>query len=126
MQLLEVHAITGLLGVLIESAFNAKKITNPDENFSLLLGFNEINWIINESFIVAYSYMKLETAVFNESLKKALRITLGFIFVPFAKLRINIGVLRVQFNVTNNEQISFAHSLAFIPWGFAEVRKATY
>jgi hypothetical protein len=43
------HAFTGFFGSLIENVFIAKSISNPSENWSILLGLNEANWIFHES-----------------------------------------------------------------------------
>lgn len=43
------HAFTGFFGSLLENIFLAKKVSNPTENWAILLGLNEINWIIFEA-----------------------------------------------------------------------------
>lgn len=43
------HAITGFLGSLCENIFLAKQISDPNENWAVLLGLNELNWVIFES-----------------------------------------------------------------------------
>ena len=43
------------------------------------------------------------------------------LFIPFAVFRIQIGVLRVAYNMTGNAAISLAHAYAFIFWGIADL-----
>ena len=50
-----------------------------------------------------------------------LRRVMMFLFAGFAAFRINIGLLRVQYNVTGNIWISQAHAFAFMWWGAAEL-----
>ncbi|KAJ3317017.1 hypothetical protein HDV06_002207 [Boothiomyces sp. JEL0866] len=116
-----VHGITGLLGTLVENSFIAKTISNPEENWGLLLGLNEINWILHESTTVLYSMLKLETIVTNSRHKLYLRIFMTMCFVAFAACRMNIGYHRVQDDTTGNFVIAKAHSYAFIVWGTADL-----
>jgi hypothetical protein len=115
------HAITGFLGTLTENTFIAKSITAPTENWSVLLGLNEINWIICESSTVAYSIMKLIPILPTEQHKKILAGVMGLLFVGFSSFRIQIGVLRAGGNTLGNAGISKAHSDAFLWWGVADL-----
>ncbi|KAJ3258150.1 hypothetical protein HK103_003968 [Boothiomyces macroporosus] len=116
-----VHGITGMLGTFIENCFIAKTISNPGENWGMLLGINEINWILHESTTVLYSLLKLETIVSNRAQKLAIRGVMGACFVAFAACRINIGYHRVQDDTTMDPVIARAHSYAFIVWGTADL-----
>ncbi|KAJ3220919.1 hypothetical protein HK099_003904 [Clydaea vesicula] len=115
------HGITGLLGTLVETFYIAKKVSHPTEVWSILLGLNEINWIINEASTVVYSVIKLEAGISSPVVKKSIRIFLAVLFVAFAALRSNIGYLRVRDDKTMNPDIAKAHSFAFISWGVAEL-----
>lgn len=115
------HGITGMLGVFVENFFIAKAISSPDENWGLLLGFNEINWVLHDSSTVYYLLVKLEVNVSLEFMKKVLRGVMAMLFVVFAIFRIIIGIDRVRFNTTYNAQIARDHSYAFIIWGVADV-----
>ncbi|KAJ3322859.1 hypothetical protein HDV06_002720 [Boothiomyces sp. JEL0866] len=116
-----VHGIAGLLGTFIENCFIAKKLSDPFENWALLLGINEINWILHESTTVLYSLLKLELIVFSNLYKKVLRGVMFVLFLAFAGCRINIGINRVRDNTTMNFAIAQAHSYAFLVWGISDI-----
>jgi uncharacterized membrane protein len=114
------HGLSGLIGIFVETAFGAHKQCQISSNVAILLGLNEICWIINESSSVLYSYLKCRSVI---PLKYTKFIEAYFIslFIGFFGCRINIGVLRVKHNVINSLTISEAHSFAFIFWGLADV-----
>ncbi|KAJ3275840.1 hypothetical protein HDV01_006706 [Terramyces sp. JEL0728] len=116
-----VHGVCGLLGTFIENCFIAKTISNPGENWGILLGINEINWILHESTTVLYSMLKLETIVTNNIQKLVLRVFMVACFVAFSACRINIGYHRVKDDTTMNLEIAKAHSYAFIVWGTSDL-----
>ncbi|KAJ3275842.1 hypothetical protein HDV01_006708 [Terramyces sp. JEL0728] len=116
-----VHGITGFLGTFIENCFIAKKVSDPNENWAVLLGMNEINWILHESTTVLFSLLKLELIVFSRFYRKILRGVMLVCFVAFASCRINIGVDRVRDNTTMNFAIAQAHSYAFLVWGISDL-----
>ncbi|KAJ3150446.1 hypothetical protein HDU86_006618 [Geranomyces michiganensis] len=112
---------TGFSGTMMETAYIANTLSGSSRNVALLLGFNEINWILHESLTVYYSLRKTEIVLTNERFRKILRIVMGVLAVGFAGFRINIGRLRVRDNTTGNAAISEAHSWAFILWGLADL-----
>jgi hypothetical protein len=65
--------------------------------------------------------MKLEAVIIREKVKMIVRGVMGVLFVGFTVFRIQIGVLRVQYNTTGNALIAEAHSNAFIFWGLADL-----
>ncbi|TPX53443.1 hypothetical protein PhCBS80983_g06290 [Powellomyces hirtus] len=115
------QGLSGFLGTIIETAYIANTLCGKTRNVALLLGFNEINWIIHESATVYYSLKKIELVINSENYRKYLRIFMAVLLVGFAGLRINIGRLRVRDNATGNDAISEAHSWAFIIWGIADI-----
>jgi hypothetical protein len=115
------HAVTGFFGTMIENVFIAKKMCCMNENWAILSGLNEINWIIHETTTVVYTQVKLETVIMNQRIKTVLRSLMCLLFVGFLIFRIQIGVLRVQYNTTGNSLIGEAHSNAFIFWGLADL-----
>ncbi|KAJ3258149.1 hypothetical protein HK103_003967 [Boothiomyces macroporosus] len=116
-----VHAVTGMLGTFIENSFIAKTVSNPTENWAILLGLNEVNWILHESGTVLYSLLKLEVIVSHSKYKQVLRIIMMICFVAFAICRVNIGYHRVKDDTTMNPEIAKAHSYAFLVWGIADL-----
>jgi hypothetical protein len=120
-KVLLIHGISGFFGTMIENAFIAKKMCCAEENWAILLGLNEICWIFHESSTVFYSLMKLEAVITREKARMIVRGVLGVLFFGFAAFRIQIGVLRVQYNTTGNALIGEAHSNAFIFWGLADL-----
>jgi hypothetical protein len=120
-KILLAHGVSGFFGTMIENTFIAKKMCCPSENWAILLGLNEICWIVHESTTVVYSLMKLEAVVTNLRVRNAVRGIMGVLFVGFTVFRIQIGVLRVQYNTTGNALIGEVHSNAFIFWGIADL-----
>jgi hypothetical protein len=120
-QIVFAHAISGILGTAIENIYIAKQMCCRNENWSILLGINEICWIIHEATTVAYSVAKLEIAVANRRIKLLLRMGLGLLLVPFAFYRIQIGLHRVRLNMLDHDVIAKAHSNAFVFWGIADL-----
>jgi hypothetical protein len=120
-KILLAHGVTGFFGTMIENTFIAKKMCCPTENWALLLGLNEICWIVHESTTVIYSLIKLEAVVHSARIRTGVRVIMGVLFVGFTVFRIQIGVLRVQYNTTGNASIGEAHSNAFIFWGIADL-----
>jgi hypothetical protein len=124
--ILLLHAISGFFGTMIEgtmieNTFIAKGMCCPTENWAILLGLNEICWIVHESTTVIYSLVKLETVIINQKIKLGLRAIMGLLFIGFCVFRIQIGVLRVANNTTGNKAIGVAHANAFIFWGLADL-----
>ncbi|KAJ2994535.1 hypothetical protein HDV02_001513 [Globomyces sp. JEL0801] len=115
------HGISGLMAILVESFFVAKKGCCSSENWSFLLGFNEISWIIHEYSTVIYSAIKLETILMKSMHKKILRGILGVCFFGFSVFRVLNGIARVQTNDVNNSLTRQAHSDAFLFWGIADM-----
>ncbi|KAJ3345818.1 hypothetical protein HDU91_007226 [Kappamyces sp. JEL0680] len=115
------HAITGFLGSFCENIFLAKQISDPNENWAVLLGLNELNWIIFESSTVAYSILKLDIIILDPRHVLWLHRVMFVLFLGFAAFRIDIGVLRYRFNTTMNEDIAQAHAHAFVWWGVADL-----
>ncbi|KAI8905096.1 hypothetical protein EDD86DRAFT_249308 [Gorgonomyces haynaldii] len=115
------HAVSGFFGTMIENVFIAKRMCCLDENWALLLGLNEINWIIHESSSVAYSMLKLQIVVQDDYRKKMLHYSMALLFLPFVGFRVLIGYFRTRDNTTGNEDIQWAHSMAFIFWGIADL-----
>jgi hypothetical protein len=120
-KILLAHGVSGFCGTMIENTFIAKKVCCSAENWAILLGLNEICWIVHEASTVIYSQIKLETVIMNKKVKLALRGVMGLLFIGFVIFRIQIGVLRVQYNTTGNALIGEAHSNAFIFWGLADL-----
>jgi hypothetical protein len=48
-----------------------------------------------------------------------------FLLLGFAAFRIEIGILRVYYNTTENAQIAQAHAYAFLWWGVADLTVLT-
>ena len=115
------HAITGLVGIFIENTFIAQQSCCAPINNAILLGLNEINWIIHEGSTVMYSLIKLEAVIYHDTLRKAIRVSMIALGLAFAALRINIGRLRVLEARVMTPSIERAHSYAFIIWGIADV-----
>jgi hypothetical protein len=120
-QIVLVHAISGILGTAIENIYLAKQMCCSDENWSVLLGINEIFWIVHEATTVAYSVAKLEIAVSSKRIKLLLRMGLGLLLIPFGFYRIQIGIHRVRLNLLDHDLIARAHSNAFVFWGIADL-----
>ncbi|KAJ3310478.1 hypothetical protein HDV04_004977 [Boothiomyces sp. JEL0838] len=112
--------ITGLFGTIIENFFQAKKLSSPDENWSFLLGMNEMNWTVFETSCVVYSLIKLETTLTSLKVKRAVRFAMGVFLTCFVIGRFNIGYLRVQQNAIMNRTIGQAHAYAYIFWFLAD------
>jgi hypothetical protein len=115
------HAFTGLVGIFLENVFIAKQACCSNENWSFLLGINEINWIVHESTTVLFSLFKLETIFTSDVVKKALRAFMMALLVAFTIFRGMIGYFRVKDNTTMNAAIAQSHSWAFIFWGIADM-----
>ncbi|KAJ3252675.1 hypothetical protein HK103_001333 [Boothiomyces macroporosus] len=113
--------ITGLFGTIIENFFHAKKLSSPDENWSFLLGMNEMNWTVFETSCVVYSLIKLETTLTSLKVKRAVRFAMGVFLTCFVIGRFNIGYLRVQQNAIMNRTIGQAHAYAYIFWFLADL-----
>jgi hypothetical protein len=120
-QILFVHAITGLLGIFIQTYYWTILIIDEKKNYAILLGLNEIMWIVHESSVVLYSLLKLEPVITRQIVKKSLRISLVLLGILYAGFRIAIGVVRVQNLTAESSLISELHSYAFLCWGFADL-----
>lgn len=119
-KLLLLISSTGMCGTLVENFFIAKSIVSTGENWALLLGFNEINWILYDASIMAYLTIKFEAVVRVGLMKQILRATLMVLFLTFAALRIVIGTERVRYNVIANSAITTSFANAFVALGIAD------
>eukprot|EP00475_Leptophrys_vorax_P017889 TRINITY_DN24461_c0_g1_i1.p1 TRINITY_DN24461_c0_g1~~TRINITY_DN24461_c0_g1_i1.p1 ORF type:complete len:360 (-),score=80.33 TRINITY_DN24461_c0_g1_i1:115-1194(-) len=120
------HAISGFLGTFLETCFLANKSCNTGTYVAILLGLNEVNWIIHESSTVLYSLIKVAPVMdeFTDDrkvLRKVLQVVFITLFVVFAAFRVDIGVLRVQADSVSGLDITIAHSRAFVVWGIADL-----
>jgi len=125
-KILLVNAASGIIGTLFETAFIAgRAIGNTNTNLAYLIAFNEINWILHESTVVLYSYWKTMIVVdgnrIGSRVKNIFNAIMILIFAVFAALRINIGRLRFGHNTLGDQDISDAHSYAFLAWGAADL-----
>jgi hypothetical protein len=118
--ILLVHAISGLLGIFVEAIYWTKVIRDPADNVPILLGLNEINWILHESTVVIYSLVKLQPVISNPRVKKFIQISMSILFLCYSGFRVMIGYLRVRDQVGESPEIANAHSFAFIFWGLAD------
>lgn len=115
------HALSGFCGSIIETCYAANTTCNTGINVAWLLGINEINWIIHEASTVLYSFLKFIPAIRTNQGKNILKGLMAVLFVIFAALRINIGVLRSSKNKLGDAEIDLAHAWAFIVWGFSDI-----
>jgi len=128
-KILLAHAASGFFGTFLETCFLANKACETGTYVAILLGLNEINWIIHEASTVVYSLLKVAPVLAmdepsGDSLKhtrKVFMAVFGVLFLVFSAFRINIGVLRVQEDNVGSIDISIAHSRAFIVWGIADL-----
>jgi hypothetical protein len=116
-----VHGISGFLGTLLENFFVAKRLCCRNEDWSSLLGINEIFWTLHESSTVYYSLLKLEPIITNPVVRRVLRGILVLCLVGYSAFRILIGVYRIQANAIRNDLINWAHSFAFLCLGIADL-----
>ncbi|KAJ3357897.1 hypothetical protein HDU91_005356 [Kappamyces sp. JEL0680] len=112
-QILFVHAVTGFLGSFVENTFLSVKQINPASSVGILLGFNEICWILNESSTAIYSLTKLET-ILQDKARNYVRIAIGIMLLGYAGCRVAIGILRTNENSVGSDDISAMHSYAFL------------
>ncbi|KAJ3252674.1 hypothetical protein HK103_001332 [Boothiomyces macroporosus] len=120
--------LTGLFGTTIENFFQAKQTCCPDENYSFLLGMNELNWTVFETSCVLYSLIKLETTITSVQVKRIVRALMGIFLTCFTIGRCFIGYLRVERNtimdsVIGNQCLTLgkAHAYAYIFWFLSDL-----
>ncbi|KAJ3310479.1 hypothetical protein HDV04_004978 [Boothiomyces sp. JEL0838] len=113
--------LTGLFGTVIENFFQAKQTCCPDENYSFLLGMNELNWTVFETSCVLYSLIKLETTITSVQVKRIVRALMGIFLTCFTIGRGFIGYLRVERNTIMDSVIGKAHAYAYIFWFLSDL-----
>ncbi|KAJ3305145.1 hypothetical protein HDV03_001907 [Kappamyces sp. JEL0829] len=112
-QILLVHGMSGLAGMVIEDSFVAMKDIAPTEHLGIMLGLNEIFWILNETSTVIYSLTKLET-VLESHVRKYVRIAIGILLLGYGVCRVQIGILRTTQDAVTSPSIQKMHSYAFV------------
>ncbi|KAI9337711.1 hypothetical protein DFJ73DRAFT_950670 [Zopfochytrium polystomum] len=121
-----VHAVTGMLGTLIEDGWVAAAncgFQRPGvvSAASWMLLANEVNWILHESMTVYYSYIKTKVVIRSPHIDSLLHKALCLLFLFFAGARLNIGRLRYSANLLSDPDIELAHNFAFLIWGLADL-----
>ncbi|KAJ3105206.1 hypothetical protein HDU97_008360 [Phlyctochytrium planicorne] len=121
-RVLMLHAVSGFVGTLMETAFIAARACNiMDTSLAYIILFNEFNWIAHEATTVWYSYIKTSVIITSEVLRKVLSGLNIVLLLVFSALRFNIGRLRFSANSLDNDDIQAAHSYAFLVWGVADL-----
>ncbi|KAJ1557729.1 hypothetical protein HK096_005670, partial [Nowakowskiella sp. JEL0078] len=138
--ILLVNSISGIAGILIQSAFLAfnndlttvsidiatcnNVLTDSSQKvLGAFLGVNEIFWYLNETTTVLYAFVKLETITTTTlplKVTQLLRVVIGIWLIAYMPLRGYIGYLRASHHAKWDNDIAVAHSFAFISWGLVE------
>ncbi|KAJ1569365.1 hypothetical protein HK096_003339, partial [Nowakowskiella sp. JEL0078] len=139
--ILLVNSISGILGILIQSAFKSfnndltivssvispcNKVVSDDAQrvLGILLGVNEFFWYLNEISTVLYAFLKIETVTSSTlpvTVSRIIRYALLFWATSYFPLRVYIGYLRATHHVVFDADIMYAHGYAYISWGVMEL-----